>query len=263
MNSYEEKQERRRERLEMRAARLKAESNAAYKRSGDAVAGIPFGQPILVGHHSEKRHRRAIERSRNAMDKCCELSNEAADVARRADAVGSGGISSDDPEAVQKLESKLAEMVARHAAIKAKPEHACWELSNSSANIRRVKERIAQLKKPIPEFAEIDAPEYNVSLDRDENRYVLKLKQRVGKDKFKEIRGSGWLWSPRREAFVRKCSPQARWAAQAAGRFFEKKDEIPLDAKAALGSKVEDVQAGRRETVNDEPVAIRAQGVLL
>ena len=86
-----------------------------------------------------------------------------------------------------------------------------------------------------PLLAEIDAPEYSVSLDLDENRYVLKLKQRVGKDKFKEIRRSGWLWSPSREAFVRKCSPQARWAAQSVGRFFEKKDERPLDAKAALG----------------------------
>jgi len=36
----------------------------AWARSRKATAGIPFGQPILVGHHSERRHRNAIEKSR-------------------------------------------------------------------------------------------------------------------------------------------------------------------------------------------------------
>lgn len=34
-----------------------------------AVEGIPMGQPILVGHHSERKHRRAVEKARRAMDK--------------------------------------------------------------------------------------------------------------------------------------------------------------------------------------------------
>ena len=36
----------------------------AWDASRKATEGIPFGQPILVGHHSERRHRNAIERSR-------------------------------------------------------------------------------------------------------------------------------------------------------------------------------------------------------
>ncbi|HAO14890.1 MAG TPA: hypothetical protein DDE71_04930, partial [Tenacibaculum sp.] len=49
------------------------------KRSdlSESATGIPFGQPILVGHHSEKRHRRTIEKAHRAMDKCLEESKKA------------------------------------------------------------------------------------------------------------------------------------------------------------------------------------------
>jgi hypothetical protein len=68
-----------------------------------------MGQPILVGHHSEGRHRRALERSDNAMRKAHEESERAKELQHRADAVGTGGISSDDPQAVEKLREKLAD----------------------------------------------------------------------------------------------------------------------------------------------------------
>ena len=47
-------------------------SNEAYERSSKIADAIPFGQPILVGHHSEKHHRADLERIRNAMDKSVE-----------------------------------------------------------------------------------------------------------------------------------------------------------------------------------------------
>ena len=47
-------------------------AEAAIKAGNDAVEGIPFGQPILVGHHSERRHRRAVERAQRAADKTVE-----------------------------------------------------------------------------------------------------------------------------------------------------------------------------------------------
>lgn len=42
-------------------------SKAAYQRSDDIVKHIPMGQPILVGHHSEKHHRRHLAQSNAAM----------------------------------------------------------------------------------------------------------------------------------------------------------------------------------------------------
>jgi hypothetical protein len=52
------------------------------RRVGDR---IPFGQPILVGHHSESRHRRDIDRINGNMSKSVELSRKAERLESRAD----------------------------------------------------------------------------------------------------------------------------------------------------------------------------------
>lgn len=121
MNAYERKQEARRERLEAAADRARAQANAAYKRADlrEEVSGIPFGQPILVGHHSEGRHRAAIKRADNAMRASIEAGKRAGELAARAAAVGSGGISSDDPEAIQKLQAEIDKAKARQEMMKA------------------------------------------------------------------------------------------------------------------------------------------------
>jgi hypothetical protein len=111
MNHYEQKQEARRMRLEAAADRARANAAAAFKRAdlSEAATGIPFGQPILVGHHSEGRHRATLRRADNAMRRSVEESARARDLAARAASVGTGGISSDDPDAVDKLAEKIAE----------------------------------------------------------------------------------------------------------------------------------------------------------
>ena len=67
MNSYELRQAERKERLATRADRLQAEANGRFSRAHSIADGIPFGQPILVGHHSEKRHRADLARIDNNM----------------------------------------------------------------------------------------------------------------------------------------------------------------------------------------------------
>jgi len=121
MNAYERKQEARRERLEAAADRAEARATAAYKRADlrEEVSGIPFGQPILVGHHSEGRHRAAIKRADSAMRASITENKRAADLRARADAVGSGGISSDDPEAIQKLQAEIDKAKASQEMMKA------------------------------------------------------------------------------------------------------------------------------------------------
>jgi len=121
MNSYEQKQEARRARLEAAADRAEARSDAHYKRAdlSEAATGIPFGQPILVGHHSERRHRRVIERADNAMRKSIEEDKRAKELRSKAASVGLGGISSDDPDAVDKLKEKLAKVQKAQSDMKA------------------------------------------------------------------------------------------------------------------------------------------------
>jgi hypothetical protein len=77
------------ERAEYRAEladKRAAESGAAYEASHRIVDGIPMGQPILVGHHSERRHRRVLDRSWNLMGKSVELNAQAEYHAGRAEA---------------------------------------------------------------------------------------------------------------------------------------------------------------------------------
>ena len=107
MNTYEEKQARRKERLEDRAAKLDTEAHTTFQQAKTMADAIPFGQPILVGHHSEGRDRRYRARYGAKFDKSMQLHKEAERTAQRAASVGTGGISSDDPDALVKLRTQL------------------------------------------------------------------------------------------------------------------------------------------------------------
>ena len=108
MNDYEMKQDRRRERLERAIARLRREGEQHLKAAREKSESIPFGQPILVGHYSEKRHRRDLEKIDSNHRKGHEKLELANKLERRLNGMGRV-ISSDDPEAVQKLKKELEE----------------------------------------------------------------------------------------------------------------------------------------------------------
>lgn len=113
----------RRERLEARlekrrawAEGRKAKSERAFQAAHDAVKDIPLGQPILVGHHSERRHRRDIDRMASNMDKGVESAEMAKHHASKASGLEhtlDTSIFSDDPDAVEALEARIAELEAQ------------------------------------------------------------------------------------------------------------------------------------------------------
>ena len=107
MNSYEEKQEARRARYEEKASRLRDEAHRLHDQAHEMASAIPFGQPILVGHHSEGRDRRYRDRIHNTFGKAFATMDKADYYEEKAAKVGSGGISSDDPDALDKLNDKL------------------------------------------------------------------------------------------------------------------------------------------------------------
>lgn len=72
------------DRLEARAQKHDAKATAAYERSNAAVEHIPLGQPILVGHHSERMHRAALKRSHAAMNESVRESKTAERLHREA-----------------------------------------------------------------------------------------------------------------------------------------------------------------------------------
>ena len=117
---YEARREARIDRLRNRAEKASQESSQLGDEAGKMAHCIPFGQPILVGHHSEKRDRNFRNRIHSKMSKSVELSKKAETLERRATSAESNrSISSDDPEAVQKLKLKLADLEKTRDKMKA------------------------------------------------------------------------------------------------------------------------------------------------
>lgn len=115
----------RRERLEAKiekreewAAKAAARSQAAFSAVSRIADNIPMGQPILVGHHSERRARRDQDRIHSGMSKgvaegklADHHESKAAALARQLDT----SIFSDDPDAIEALEERIAEAEAKCA----------------------------------------------------------------------------------------------------------------------------------------------------
>lgn len=225
MNSYEEKQEVRKERYEAKSARAQSNSDAAYKRSDAIVGQIPMGQPILVGHHSEKRHRADLKRSDNAMRKALDEHGKAEHYARKAAGVGKGGISSDDPEAVVKLKEKLAKLEEKREAYKAHNKKARKEggeklpsycLTNLGANIRNVKKRIVALEAAAQETEREDivGEGYRIEEDKEDNRIRFYFDTKPDRETCKKMKQAGFRWSPRAGAWQRHLNNGSRWVVE-------------------------------------------------
>lgn len=166
---------------------------------------------------------------------------------------GMGGISSDDQQAVEKLRAKLeglekhqALMKAANAAIRMKdtvkgdaklaelgytmeeikqlrePDwcgrvgYPAFELTNNNANIRRIKERIAELEKrrssPAPEGWTFDGGE--VVMNTEENRVQIVFEGKPGADLRAELKSEGFRWAPSQGAWQRQLNENGIRAAK-------------------------------------------------
>lgn len=257
MNSYEWKQEARRQRLAQRAERATQEGERSLKSADAAVAGIPFGQPILVGHHSEKRHRRALERCDSRMRAGFARLKDAEELARRAAAVGTAGISQDDPDAVEKLGEKVEQLEARRDRMKQintafrkakgtkgwtqgldltdkeaeqigrnlswiyKVPFPPYALTNIGARIRQAKQRAQQIAhRPTQDSTEV-VNGVTITADTTENRLILTYPRRLTTEEYKAVRRAGFVWSRTRGSFVRMLGMGGviHWARELAKGF--------------------------------------------
>ena len=251
MNEYEQKLENRKERLQARADKKREQAQERRDYSDGLVSSIPFGQPILVGHHSEGAHRNRLKRSQNAMFKSVELEQEARDLDRRTENVGKGGISSDDPEAIAKLKKKLSGMEESQELmkkvnrqykkggldavdclsdtmkqeLKADMERdwlispklfESYALQNNNVNMRRVKQRIEELERQQqePEREDITGDGWTVKEDKEDNRIHFIFDDKPDAGTRKLLKSNGFKWSPTRTAWVRQINNTARYAAQ-------------------------------------------------
>lgn len=246
MNSYEAKQAARRQRLQDRADALQKQADATSTQARKMAEAIPFGQPILVGHHSEKRDRAYRGRINQKHEKARALHEQADEARAKAATAGTGGISSDDPDAVVKLREKLAKYETLQATMrdtnkairanKTKPEQiaaivalglpekaaatliepdfagrigfADYQLSNNSAEIRRIKARIAELDRAAErQDYESKHTGFSYREDTEENRVMFAFDKKPSQQVRQLLRGAAFKFSPSRDgAWVRQLN---------------------------------------------------------
>lgn len=210
MNAYEEKRQARAERYAELSAKARAGATQAYEHSNRLVEHIPFGQPILVGHHSEKMHRNTLERSNNAMRKSIDLTEKAEYYERKAEsAQNNHAISSDDPDAIAKLKDKLKTLEENREKIKAQP-HEAYQISNIGQNIRTIKQRIEYLES---QSKVTDSEELingiTVKVNKELNRVQLLFPSIPSVELREKMKSRGFKYSPTNQAWQRMISGYA------------------------------------------------------
>lgn len=149
----QERAKRKAEKLQGYAGNAEKRSGQAYKRAdmSERATGIPLGQPILVGHHSEKRHRRAIEKADNAMRKSVEETEKAEAYNRRAEywEKMADKIDLSMPESLDYFAFLLEKAKARHQAMKAgdTPREHSYSLTYAKKEVNDIKKKLALAKK--------------------------------------------------------------------------------------------------------------------
>lgn len=218
LGDYAERVEAKRARLNGRAVKAIRASDASYERSRAITSAWYPGQPILVGHHSERRHRRDLARSDASMRQSVEQSRKAERLQSRAESVGHGGIASDDPEALQQLRAKLAERQARQEKMKAankakRGTYQPYQLSNNNAEIRRLVDRIEQIEQ-LHQAAPIEQAGHGWQMGEDDGRIVLAFDLRQPAEVVAVVKSAGFVYARSRTAWVRKVTANAVRAAE-------------------------------------------------
>lgn len=99
-----------------------ANADAGFAQA-DAMAGvIPFGQPILAGHHSEGRDRRYRAGVRSTEQRAVEDDRKAKAMAAKADNIEDAtgrSVFADDPDAVEALRVRIARLDEARKRIRA------------------------------------------------------------------------------------------------------------------------------------------------
>jgi len=108
LTAFKEKKIRRVENLKNRIAKKASEAEQIYNSADQMQKCIPWGQPILIGHHSEKGDRRFRARIHQKRGKAFALFDEVKNLERRIESIeNNNSILIDDPEAKSKLENKI------------------------------------------------------------------------------------------------------------------------------------------------------------
>lgn len=228
--------------LDLYARKLAENMNQGYA----ITARVPS---ILIAGGSNFPTRKK-EKQNAAADKNMEEWRYIQGLLDKIRSTGMGGISADDTNAIEKLEAKVKKLEGFQETMKAvnayyrkhktldgcphlSPEnitklqsdmaaswhlgdkpYPSWALSNNSAEIRRCKARIEQLKKQrATEYVGWDFDGGVVEANREENRLQIFFDRKPEEDVRSILKSNGFRWSPKAGAWQRQLNDNTFWVA--------------------------------------------------
>ena len=266
--------------LDTYARKLAANMNKGYKID----ARVPS---ILIAGGSNFPTRKK-EKQNAARDTNYREWQEIQGLLDKIRSTGMGGISADDPNAVQKLEQKLAGLEKSQETMKAvnayyrkhktldgcphlSPEgiekmkaemssswhyedkpYPTWALSNNNAEIRRVKERIKALSRQ-KEIGYVgwEFAGGKVEANTQDNRLQIFFEEKPDAEVREELKGNGFRWSPKAGAWQRQLNDNAYFAANYVKAIAPLTGEKPTDLQRA---HIKEQKAAAQQTAAPEPI---------
>jgi hypothetical protein len=235
-SDYYEKQAEKLERYQDLAEKKTNEGNALIARAHQMAEQIPLGQPILVGHYSEKGDRNYRARINSTWDRGYETLKTAEHYERKVQSIESNrAISSDAPDAVELLRVKLQKLVdfQEHAKIvnkicrKKVPDEEkiklliesglkestakeallpdfcgrvgipAYALTNNNGNMKRIKDRIAELEKAQTDIStETMIGDVSIVDSVEDNRIMIVFPGVPDEAIRARLKSDGFRWSP-------------------------------------------------------------------
>lgn len=124
------------QKLEGYAANAEKRADSFYQASQEGKDFLVLGEPIKVGHHSERRHRKLIERNWERMGKSVAESEKAKEYERRAEywKERANKIDLSMPDSLEYFEFELEKAKKYHQFLKDNPEKRPHSMSLQYAN---------------------------------------------------------------------------------------------------------------------------------
>ncbi len=234
---------------------------------------------------------RKKEKQNAARDRNMEDWNEIQGLLDKIRSTGMGGISADDPQAIQKLEAKLEKLQAAQDTMKAvnayyrkhktldgcpalsaeriekmkaemssqwhiddKP-YPSWALSNNSAEIRRIKGRIAELtRKQETAYAGWEFDGGKVEANREDNRLQIYFEEKPDEKTREALKENGFRWSPKAGAWQRQLNDNAIYAADRLSciKPLSGKSPVEMQKEARTAAKTEKKPSIRAQLAQDK-----------
>jgi len=149
--NVQERAKQKAERYAQWAASADKKSTQYYEASNEGKGFLSLGEPIKIGHHSEKRHRALIERNWNRMGKCVEMSKKsdlheqkAAYWADKADTINLSM-----PESLEYFEFKLEQAKTKHEGLKngSIPRSHSFSLTYAKKDVNELEDKVKTAKR--------------------------------------------------------------------------------------------------------------------